>query len=73
MRASDYGLALGTLADASYFAVSGAADAGHGRFLYASGTRSLMWDADGNAATANVVIATFDKAVTLGFTDFLVI
>lgn len=71
--ASDYGLAAGALPDASYFALSGAAAVGHGRFVYAAATRSLAWDADGSAATADVVIAVFNKPVALAYTDFLVL
>ena len=73
VNAADYGLDAGALPDASYFASGAAANVGHGRFLYTSANRSLAWDADGNAATANVVIATFDTKVTLSFADFLVI
>ena len=73
VNAGDYGLAAGALPDASYFASGAAANVGHGRFLYTAANRSLSWDADGNAATANVVIATFDKAVSLSFADFLVL
>jgi Ca2+-binding RTX toxin-like protein len=73
VKASDYGLGPGALADASYFANAGAASVSHGRFLYTAASRSLAWDADGNGATANVVIAVFDRAVTLSATDFLVI
>src|SRR5262245_12542733 len=59
VRGSDYGLAAGTLPDASYFALAGdATDVGHGRFLYNQATANLSWDADGQAATANVTIAT---------------
>ena len=73
IRGTDYGLAVGALADASYFASGNAAAASHGRFLYSSVNRSLAWDADGDAATANVVIATFNRSVALGIGDFLVI
>ena len=73
VNAADYGLDAGALPDAGYFASGAAANVGHGRFLYTSANRSLAWDADGNAATANVVIATFDTKVTLSFADFLVI
>ncbi len=71
--AGDYGLTAGALPDASYFALAGAAAIGHGRFVYTAAARSLSWDADGNAATPGVVIATFNKAVVLSFTDFLVL
>ena len=73
VNAADYGLSAGALPDASYFATAGAANADHGRFLYTSADRSLSWDADGDAATANVTIAIFNKSVSLGDTDFLVI
>lgn len=73
VRAADYGLAAGALPDASYFALAGAANVDHGRFVYASANRGLSWDADGNLATANTLIATFDKAVSLSGADFLVI
>lgn len=73
VNAADYGLTAGALPDASYFATAGAANVDHGRFLYSSADRSLSWDADGNAATANVTIATFNKSVTLSESDFLVI
>jgi large repetitive protein len=73
VNAADYGLTAGLLPDASYFANAGAANVDHGRFLYNSTDRSLSWDADGNAATANVTIATFNKSVTLSDSDFLVI
>jgi Bacterial Ig domain/RTX calcium-binding nonapeptide repeat (4 copies) len=70
---AQYRLAVGALADASYFATAGAASAGHGRFLYSEADRSLSWDADGNAATANRVIAIFSAAVALSHADFLVL
>ncbi len=73
VRAADFGLAAGALPDASYFAKAGAADVGHGRFIYTSANRALSWDEDGDAATANQVIAVFDKSVTLSAADFLVI
>jgi Ca2+-binding RTX toxin-like protein len=73
VNAADYGLVAGVLPDASYFANAGAANVDHGRFLYNSVDRSLSWDADGNAATANITIATFSKSVTLSDSDFLVI
>ena len=71
--AADYGLAAGPLANGSYFALAGAAAVGHGRFVYTAATRSLSWDADGNAATADVEIAVFNTAVVLSYTDFLVL
>lgn len=71
--ARDYGLAAGALPDASYFALSGAAAVGHGRFVYNAAVRSLSWDADGNAATADIVVASFNKPVILAYTDFLVL
>ena len=70
---SDYGLASGALPDASYFALAGAADAGHGRFLYTAATKTLAWDDDGIAGTANTTIATFDTNVAISHTDFLVL
>ena len=73
LKAADFGLAAGALPDASYFAKAGAADVGHGRFIYTSANRALSWDKDGDAATANQVIAVFDKSVTLSAADFLVI
>ena len=73
VMAADFGLAAGALPDASYFAKAGAADVGHGRFIYTSANRALSWDEDGDTATANQVIAVFDKSVTLGIADFLVI
>ena len=73
LKAADFGLAAGALPDASYYAKAGAADVGHGRFIYTSANRALSWDKDGDAATANQVIAVFDKSVTLSAADFLVI
>jgi len=73
VTAADFGLATGALPDASYFASSGAGPIGHGRFLYSSIGRTLSWDQDGDTATANIVIATFNKAVALSYTDFLVL
>lgn len=73
VNAADYGLAAGSLPDASYFAAAGSGAVGHGRFLYSSVGRTLSWDLDGDAATANIVIATFNKAVTLSHADFLVL
>jgi hypothetical protein len=70
---NDYALAAGALPDASYFASGAAPAVDHGRFVYASADRSLSWDADGNAATANTVIAVFDKPVSLSFADFLIL
>ena len=46
----------------------GAAD--RGRVLHTAASRSLSWDANGNAATAKLAIAVFDKSVTLSFSDF---
>ena len=71
----DYGLAAGVLPDASYFALanSSLADVDHGRFLYKDANGTLYWDADGSAATSNTKIATFDTAVTLSDSDFLVL
>jgi len=70
-RGSDYGLAPGALPDASYFAqTAGAADVGHGRFLYNQATGTLSWDADGHAATANVTVATLTPGQSLDPDDF---
>ena len=69
--ASDLGLAAGALADASYLAARGAAAVGHGRFVYDAGLKSLFWDADGTAATADVQVARFDTNVTLTLANFL--
>ena len=68
--AAEFDLAEGVLPDASYLAKAGAAAVDHGRFLYTSANRSLSWDADGDASTANVVIAIFDKPVALSIADF---
>jgi Ca2+-binding RTX toxin-like protein len=73
VHGADYGLAAGALPDASYFAAFGAADVGHGRFLYKAGTKTLFWDADGVSATANAEIAVFDTGVTLAHTSFIVL
>ena len=72
---ADYGLAAGVLPDASYFALASRAlaDVDHGRFLYKAANGTLSWDADGSAATSNTTIATFDTAVTLSVSDFLVL
>ena len=70
-RGSDYGLAAGALPDASYFALTaGATDVGHGRFLYNQATGTLSWDADGQAATANVTVATLNPGQPLDIDDF---
>jgi Bacterial Ig domain/RTX calcium-binding nonapeptide repeat (4 copies) len=71
--AADYDLDLGALPDASYLAKTGAANVDHGRFLYDSASRTLSWDDDGMAATANIAITTFDKSVNLTLSDFMVI
>lgn len=73
VNAAGYGLTAGTLSDQSYFAEEGAANAGHGRFLYAASNQSLYWDADGDAATNNVIIAVFDHPVTLDSSDFRIL
>jgi Big-like domain-containing protein/hemolysin type calcium-binding protein len=71
VRSSDYGLPAGPL-DASYFALSTAAtNVDHGRFLYNRTAGTLMWDADGRAATANVAVATFNPGQALALSDFL--
>lgn len=70
---ADFGLAAGSLPDASYFAENGAANAAHGRFLYNTANRVLSWDSDGDALTANLAIAAFDDKVVLTSADFLVI
>jgi Ca2+-binding RTX toxin-like protein len=71
VRSSDYGLPAGAL-DASYFALStAAANVDHGRFLYNRTAGTLMWDADGRAATANVAVATFNPGQALAFSDFM--
>ena len=45
----------------------------HGRFIYDSNARSLTWDDDGLAATANLLVATFDTKVTLTIDSFLLV
>ena len=72
-NAAHYGLTAGALPNTTYYATAGAAAVGHGRFVYASVDRSLSWDADGNWATANTIVATFDKSVTLSAADFLIL
>ena len=69
--ATDLGLAAGALADASFLAVRGAAAVGHGRFVFDAALKSLFWDADGNAATADIQVAQFDTKVTLTLANFL--
>lgn len=69
----DYGLAAGALPDPGYFALAGAVSVGHGRFVYNSADRSLRWDADGNAATADTAIAFFNAEVSLSHADFLIL
>jgi Ca2+-binding RTX toxin-like protein len=67
-----YGLAAGSL-EADHFALAGAGNVAHGRFIYDGSNRSLSWDADGNAATANSLIAVFSNAQSLSDADFVVI
>lgn len=69
--AADLGLAAETLPDASYFALAGAGDAAHGRFVYSATTKSLYWDDDGLSATAGQLVCTFDTKVNLTADLFL--
>ena len=67
------GLGKGSLPDASYLANLGAADAGHGRFVYDGQSRSLYWDADGAAATSDTLLTVFDSKVSLTIDCFLLV
>ena len=71
--ASELGLSGGPLADASWLVAKGAADGDHGRFVYDARTRSLSWDDDGAAATAGLLLVTFDTKVALTIDSFLLI
>lgn len=73
IEAADLGLAAHALADASWLVGRGAADGSHGRFEYSAATKSLYWDADGKAATADLLLATFDTKVTLSVDHFLLV
>lgn len=70
--AADYGLAAGSLGGANFTLGSVAAGAS-AQFIYNSATRTLSWDADGTGANLSVRIATFDSAIALAATDFLLL
>ena len=72
-NASDLGLSSGKLADTSWLVAKGAADGDHGRFVYDARARNLAWDDDGLAATANLLVASFDTKVTLTIDSFLLV
>jgi Ca2+-binding RTX toxin-like protein len=70
---SDYGLAPGSF-DPDRFDYKGheAPTAPQGRFLWEDETGRLFWDADGNSATSDSLIAKITTTTTLSGTDFLV-
>lgn len=70
---SDLGLTGAGLPDASWLVGAGAADSGHGRFVYLAASRSLLWDDDGLAATAGQIVVTFEAKVTLTLDSFLLV
>lgn len=70
VRASDYGLAAGSLS-ASDFAVAEDANLGHAQFYYNETTDTLYWDADGVSGDS-VAIAYFENGATLSSSDFSV-
>jgi Ca2+-binding RTX toxin-like protein len=72
---SDYGLAAGAL-NVDWFetvAAGGTGTKGHAEFVYNTALRTLFWDSDGVGSEAAVKLATFDTAVTLHSTDFLIL
>lgn len=68
--ATDFGLDPATVLDASYLGSTKSTNINHGRFIYDSGAKLLSWDGDGNAATANIVLASFTNKVNLTIADF---
>lgn len=71
-QADDLGLGAGPLAEGWVTSV-GDADAGHARFAWNAGTKSLYWDADGTSSTSDVLICTFATKVTLTEASFLIL
>ncbi len=73
VNGADFGLAAGALADSSYFTTASRPEnVDHGRFVYNQKAKSLFWDDDGNASTANVLLTTFSDKVTITLDDFVV-
>ena len=71
--AANYGLVAGAPLAAANFTAGISAIGGTAQFVYDNAARTLSWDADGNAAGAAVLIATFDTAIALGTGDFVLI
>lgn len=69
----DLGLANGPLADASHLVGRGAAADTHGRFVYDAALKSLFWDADGSAATADTLVVVFETKASLTLDSFLIV
>ncbi|WP_298290735.1 calcium-binding protein, partial [Novosphingobium sp.] len=70
--AAEYGLVAGSLGAAN-FTAGAAAIGGTAQFVYDSAIRTLSWDADGAGAITAVRIATFDTAIALAATDFILL
>jgi Ca2+-binding RTX toxin-like protein len=73
---SDFGLTAGAQLGASQFASTASgpvADVANGRLLYNQGNKTLYWDADGKASTANAVLTTFASKVALSADDFSIV
>ncbi len=71
-RADQYGLSAGAL-DASKLVFGEVATDAHSQFVFNAATATLSWDPDGSGAASAVTIATFNTAVTLTASDFLIL
>jgi len=70
---TDYGLAGGAPLTAANFTVGAVAIGVTAQFIYNSAARTLSWDADGNGIGVAALVATFDTAIALASTDFVLI
>ncbi|POR44979.1 type I secretion protein [Methylobacterium sp. V23] len=74
VHASDYGLAVGTLAsDWFETSASGLATKAHAEFVFNSGSHTLSWDADGIGSAAAIQVATFSNNPLLQYQDFAIV
>ena len=70
--ASDYGLPAGPL-DPGNLVFGSAATDHHSEFIYNATTLTLRWDPDGIGGAGPVTIATFNSAIALTASDFVIV
>lgn len=70
--AADYGLPVGPL-DSGNLVFGTAATDPHPEFVYNAATLTLRWDPDGVGGLAPITVATFNSAITLTASDFVVV